>query len=89
MSFILDICSSSDSHFCDKCYRKTKYDGQEPNKIDWYNGETYCSQSDIQGDIAYSYLDNDTFINSIINLVDGSKVCFCYGLVSERESGSG
>jgi len=75
MSFILDSCISSDSHFGDKCYRKTKHDGREPNKIDWYNGETYCSQSDIQGDIAYSYLDDDTLINSIINLVDGSKNC--------------
>ncbi|KAK2150234.1 hypothetical protein LSH36_416g00016 [Paralvinella palmiformis] len=70
-----DRCISSDSHFGDKCYRKTKYNGQEPNKIDWYNGETYCSESDIQGDIAYSYLDDDTLINNIINLVDGSKDC--------------
>ncbi|KAK2139118.1 hypothetical protein LSH36_2022g00004 [Paralvinella palmiformis] len=70
-----DSCSSSDSHFDDKCYRKTKYNGPDGNKIDWYNGETYCSQSDIQGDIAYSYLDDDTLINNIINFVDGSKVC--------------
>ncbi|KAK2139721.1 hypothetical protein LSH36_1641g00046 [Paralvinella palmiformis] len=70
-----DICSSSDSHFGDKCYRKTTYDGQEPNRIDWYNGEAYCRQSDIQGDIAYSYLDDDTLINSIINLVGGSIDC--------------
>ncbi|KAK2138888.1 hypothetical protein LSH36_2259g00017 [Paralvinella palmiformis] len=70
-----DSCSSSDSHFGDKCYRKTKYNGQEPNKIDWYNGETYCRQSDIQGDIAYSYLDDDTLINNIINLVNDNKVC--------------
>jgi hypothetical protein len=54
----LDNCHSSDVHFGDKCYRKTKFDGQESNKIDWYNGETYCRQSDIQGDIAYSYLDD-------------------------------
>ena len=71
----LDICSSSDSHFGDKCYRKTRYNGPDGNKTDWYNGETYCRQSDIQGDIAYSYLDDDTLINDIINLVDGSKVC--------------
>ncbi|KAK2139202.1 hypothetical protein LSH36_1945g00003 [Paralvinella palmiformis] len=68
-------CISSDSHFGDKCYRKTKYDEHEPNRIDWYNGETYCSQSDIQGDIAYSYLDDHTLINDIINFVDDSKVC--------------
>ena len=71
----LDNCHSSDVHFGDKCYRKTKYDGQEQNRIDWYNGETYCRQSDIQGDIAYSYLDDDTLINDIINFVDDSKVC--------------
>ncbi|KAK2150235.1 hypothetical protein LSH36_416g00025 [Paralvinella palmiformis] len=70
-----DICSSSDSHFGNKCYRKIKYDGDYGNRIDWYNGETYCSQSDIQGDIAYSYLDDDTLINDIINFVDDSKVC--------------
>ncbi|KAK2138582.1 hypothetical protein LSH36_2772g00000 [Paralvinella palmiformis] len=70
-----DSCSSSDSHFDDKCYRKTKYNGPDGNRIDWYNGETYCSQSDIQGDIAYSYLDDDTLINDIINFVDDSKVC--------------
>ncbi|KAK2138889.1 hypothetical protein LSH36_2259g00018 [Paralvinella palmiformis] len=44
-----DSCSSSDSHFGDKCYRKTKYNGPDGNRIDWYNGETYCRQSDIQG----------------------------------------
>ena len=71
----LDSCRSSDSHFGDKCYRKTKYDGPGGNRIDWYNGETYCSQSDIQGDIAYSYLDDDTLINNIINLVNDNKVC--------------
>ncbi|KAK2140560.1 hypothetical protein LSH36_1313g00048 [Paralvinella palmiformis] len=48
---------------------------REPNRIDWYNGETYCSQNDIQGDIAYSYLDDDTLINYIINFVNDSKVC--------------
>ena len=42
-----------------------KYDGQEPNKIDWYNSETYCRQSDIQGDIAYSYLDDYSSTNSV------------------------
>ncbi|KAK2138969.1 hypothetical protein LSH36_2172g00025, partial [Paralvinella palmiformis] len=41
----------------------------------WYNGETYCSQNDIQGDIAYSYLDDDTLMNDIINFVNDSKVC--------------
>ncbi|KAK2140810.1 hypothetical protein LSH36_1239g00018 [Paralvinella palmiformis] len=71
----INSCTSPDSHFGDKCYRKTKYDGQEPNKIDWFNGETYCSQSDIQSDIAYSYLDDDTLINDIINFVDDSKDC--------------
>jgi len=43
--------------------------------MDWYNGQRYCSQSDIQGDIAYSYLDDDTLINSIISLVDGDAQC--------------
>ncbi|KAK2138541.1 hypothetical protein LSH36_2829g00000, partial [Paralvinella palmiformis] len=31
-----------------------------------------CSQSDKQGDIAYSYLDDDTLTSSIISLVGGA-----------------
>ena len=53
---------------------KTSF-GVDGTRIDWYKGQTYCSQSDVQGDIAYSYLDDDTLINNIIDLVHPDDDC--------------
>ena len=61
--------------FGKKCYLKTLYDGKNSNKVDWYAGETHCSQDDIHGDIAYTYVDNDALKNSTINLVKGNADC--------------
>ena len=64
-------CDSSDFKSGDKCYKKTKYDGSESNKVDWYDGQTYCSKNDIQCDIAYSYLNNNSEIKKIFDLFTG------------------
>ena len=74
-NFVSGKCHSKHLNYKGKCYVKTLYDGRNPNTIDWYNGETYCSQSDKQGDIAYSYLDDDTLTSSIISLVGGAAEC--------------
>ncbi|KAK2165393.1 hypothetical protein LSH36_51g07031 [Paralvinella palmiformis] len=64
-------CNSSDFSYGDKCYVKTSYNGKN-KRIDWFNGQTYCNNNNIQVVIVYSYLDDDTITDSIINLVEDS-----------------
>ncbi|KAK2139720.1 hypothetical protein LSH36_1641g00047 [Paralvinella palmiformis] len=66
---------SGESNFGGKCYKKTMYNGQEPTRIDWYSGQTYCSQMYVHGEIAYSYLDDKSSTDSVRSLVDGSSDC--------------
>jgi len=70
----LGSCNSSDFSYGDKCYVKTSYNGKD-NRIDWFNGQTYCNNNNIQVVIVYSYLDDDTITDSIINLVEDSAEC--------------
>ena len=73
LCFCTDSCNSSDLSTGNKCYSKTRFSGHPGSRTDWYHGQTNCSL--IEGDIAYSYLDDQSAINNVKSYVDRTAEC--------------